>query len=97
MKVQVERKTGDTWRQVRVDVHASRNDNIWFKLEGAIYVLKDLREGTEVVTKTAKGWQKAGRVTRGTIFLGPDTDKSFSETMEEQARQNPVCTKPLFP
>jgi hypothetical protein len=94
MKVQVERKDGDAWKQVRVQASYSRNENYWFKLDGYIYVFKDLREGTDVVTKTAKGWEKAGSVVRGLVFLGPG--KSFSETMDEQAQKNPLWTKPIF-
>lgn len=94
MKIQVERKDGDSWRQVRVQVSPSRNGNYVFKLEGAIYVFKDLREGADVVVKTEGSWAKAGRVVRGTVFLGPG--KSYSETMDEQALKNPVWNKPIF-
>jgi hypothetical protein len=94
MKVQVERKDGDAWRQTRVQLKNSRNGNYWFKLDGSIYVFKDLDEGTEVVVKTEGGWARAGRVARGTVFVGEG--KTYSESMEELARANPVWTKPIF-
>ena len=94
MKVQVERKDGDVWRQNRVQASYTRNDNISFRLDGRVYVFKDLHEGRDVVTKTEKGWEKAGRVVRGTIFLGPG--KSYSEMAEEQALKNPLWSAPIF-
>jgi hypothetical protein len=54
-----------------VDVAMSRNSNYTFKHEGRVYVLKDKREGEQVLVLQNGHWVKAGRVARVCIFLGP--------------------------
>jgi hypothetical protein len=94
VKVQVERKDGDAWKQTSVQLGYSRNGNCWFRLNGATYVFKDFKVGCEVLVKTEQGWTKAGRVARGCVFLGEG--KTYSETMEEQALKEPLWVKPVF-
>jgi hypothetical protein len=94
MKIQVEWKDGDAWKQTYVELRSSRKGNIFFTLNDLAYVLHDLKNGSEVVVKSGSGWTKAGRVVRGTVFLGPG--KSYSESMEELAEKNPLWTKPTI-
>jgi hypothetical protein len=94
MKVQIERKHGDAWRQTSVQLKFSRRGNNWFSLHGATYVFKDFQQECLVLVKTKEGWAKAGRITRGCIFLGPG--KTYSETIEEQAFKEGMCIRPVF-
>jgi hypothetical protein len=83
MKAQVEWKDGDAWKQATVEMKSSRAGNTYFVHVGMVYVLASLREGSEVVTKGANGkWVKAGRVTRGSVFLGEGL--SWGETNEQK-------------
>jgi hypothetical protein len=94
MKARIEWKENDCWKQVDVQVGYSRNNNCYFKHNGTVFVFSSLKEGTEVVTKTAEGkWIKAGRVTRGGIFLGDGL--SYSETNEKMFLDQ-KWEKPVF-
>lgn len=95
MKAKVEWKDGEVWRQASVEVQYSRNNNYWFKHNGAVYVFPLLKEGTEVVMKSAEGkWVKAGRVTRSIIFLGEGL--SWSETNERNFKNETKWERPIF-
>lgn len=81
-KIAVERKDGSVWRQIIVKLHSSHKGNLFFRLEGNLYVLKNLKEGTTIIMydkANAFGprWVKAGRVVRGIAFLGDG--ESYSE------------------
>ena len=95
MKAKLEYRDGEVWRQSTVEIGYSRNKNYWFKHNGAVFVYPLLKEGTEVVTKTADGkWVKAGRVTRGCIFLGEGL--SFSETNDLRFKNETKWEAPIF-
>jgi hypothetical protein len=94
MKAQVERKDGDAWRQTRFQVKCSRRGNNWFALNGLTYVFKDFQQRCLVLVKTKEGWTRAGRVARGSIFIGEG--KTYSETMEEQALKEGRWIRPVF-
>jgi hypothetical protein len=94
VKVQVERTDGDAWRQTRIDLKYSRKGNNYFTLNGLTYVFKDFQQECLVLVKTKEGWTKAGRVARGSIFLGKG--KTYSETMEEQALKEDRWIRPVF-
>lgn len=70
MKVKVEWQDGQVWRSVLTNLTVSRRGNFTFRHDGKVYVFKEKREGSEVMVQAMNGWQKAGRVTRGTVFLG---------------------------
>lgn len=59
------------WRSVMVNVIVSRSNNYTFRHDGRVYVFKEKREGAEILVLAENEWQKAGRLTRGTVFLGP--------------------------
>jgi hypothetical protein len=81
LKSKIEWKDGEVWRQASVDVKYSRNSNLYFQHNGAVYAFRLLKEGSEVVMKNSQGrWVKAGRITRDCIFLG--NGLSWSETNE---------------
>ena len=95
MKKMIEWKDGDVWRQVTVEVSYSRNNNYWFKHNGLLYVFPLLKEGIEIIMKNAEGkWLKAGRITRGSIFLGEGL--SFSETNDAKFKSETKLEKPIF-
>jgi hypothetical protein len=95
MKATIEWKDGDVWRQAKVEVKYSRNNNYCFKHDGAVYVFPLLKEGTDVVCKTAEGkWIPAGRITRGGIFLGEGL--SFSETNDLKFKNETKWERPIF-
>jgi len=71
MRIKVEWQEGQIWRSVTVDAAVSRNSNYTFKHEGRVYVFKDKREGEPVLVLQNGHWEKAGRVARACIFLGP--------------------------
>jgi hypothetical protein len=52
-----------------------------FKHGGKVYVMKDLKKGTEVVVNQDGKWVHAGRVARDCIFLGDGM--SWSEINEK--------------
>ena len=86
MKARLEWKDGDVWRQVNIEVKYSRNSNLWFQHNGIFFAFPALKEGAEVVSKNSQGrWVPAGRITRGSIFLGDGL--SFSETNELKFKQ----------
>jgi hypothetical protein len=81
MKVTIERKDGDSWRQVQADLLHTKNNNCAVKHDGGILVFPNLKEGAEVVGLAGGKWTRCGRVTRGLIFLGEGL--SYSEMNEE--------------
>lgn len=95
MKAKLEYRDGEVWRQASVEVSYSRNNNYCFKHNGQIFVYPLLKEGTEVVTKTAEGkWIRAGRITKGSIFLGDGL--SFSETNDLRFKNETTLPKVIF-
>ena len=84
MKVKIEWKDGNAWKQSTVEIKCTRNSNLMCEHNGQILVFANLREGAEVVGLEGGKWVKAGRVTRGMIFLGPGL--SYSETNEQLFR-----------
>jgi len=70
MKVTLQWKDGDVWREVKCELRYSRNGNMFVKHDGKVYVFPNLKEDNDVVTKIDGKWEKAGRVTSGVIFLG---------------------------
>jgi len=83
MKVLIEWKDGIVWRQVHVVVCYSRKGNYWFKHADVVYVMPDMKEGTEIIMKSGDKWVHAGRVARGCMFLGEG--QSYSEFCTEKA------------
>ena len=98
-KITVERKEGDIWRQVTVKLTVSRKGNLFFQLEGRLYVLKDLKENTGIVmydkvNAFGPRWVKAGRVVRGIAFLGEGL--SYSEYTDRQFKNQTTWIPPKF-
>lgn len=90
MKALVEWKDGDHWHQAHVVVGCSRRENLWFKHEGNVYVMKDLKVGTEVVMQVSVGnWVHAGRVASGCIFLGEG--QTYREMQDEQYKKKTLA------
>jgi len=94
MKVQIEWKDGDAWRQVKVEVSYSSNGNYWFQHNGIIYVFPTLKDGTPVVMKAGSKWIRVGRVIHNYIFLGDGL--SWSETNELKFKAEMKWEKPIF-
>ncbi len=94
MKSTVEWKDGDAWKQARVELRRSRRNNTFFALGREVYIVTDLKVGSNILVKSDDQWIKAGRVAMGVIFLGEG--QTYSEAMEELALKNPVWTKPIF-
>jgi hypothetical protein len=96
MKAKVEWKDGEVWRQVDVQVAVSRNNNLWFKHAGAVYVFPSLKLGVEVVSKNSEGkWLKVGRVARDCVFLGEGM--SWSETNEAKFKNETKLVQLVIP
>jgi hypothetical protein len=70
LKTKIEWKDGAVWRSVSVNVAMSRKGNWFFKHDGKVYVFKEKRQGEQVLVLENGKWVKAGRITRGDIFLG---------------------------
>lgn len=80
MKIRIERREGDAWLGIKVNVGVSRNGNMYAKhhveaSDGSfverVLVWADEREGTPVVEKVAGKWVQVGRLTKyGEVFLG---------------------------
>jgi hypothetical protein len=85
MKAQLEWKDGDAWKQAKIEGAISRNNNMWIRHNGLVYVYANLKEGVKVVAKVGDKWVQAGRVTRGIIFLGEG--RSYSETIEQKFKR----------
>jgi hypothetical protein len=82
MKVIIEWKDGNTWKQAQTEILHTRNNNCAAKHDGSILVFQSLKEGEKVLGPVNGKWVKAGRVTRtGQIFLGEGL--SYSELCEQ--------------
>jgi hypothetical protein len=96
MKIRIESKDGDIWRNYIVELRASRKGNYYFQHDGKIYVFHENKQGVPVLCKIANDanahWEKAGRITKyHQVFLGEGL--SFSEFNEQNAsleREQPV-------
>lgn len=84
----------DLWRQVRVEVNCSRLNNLYFKHDGTVFVLPDMKTGTTVLKLEGKKWVQAGRVARGCVFLG--SGLTFAEFNEQQFKNETVLPKVVF-
>jgi hypothetical protein len=83
--IEIEIQTSpSTWRTFKTKIEATRNNNIKFRHNGHIYVLKELRKNTPVYVIEGEKWVQAGRVTHGRILLGEG--ESYEECMEKQPR-----------
>ena len=94
MKVQIEWKDGDAWRQVKVEVNYSHNNNYWFQHNGIIYVFPTFKNGTQVVMKAGDKWIPGGRVIHNYIYLGDGL--SWSETNEQKFKTEMKWERPIF-
>lgn len=55
-----------------VQLAFSRNGNWDFKHNGKVYVFREKYEGEQVLVLDSGKWVRAGRVTRGVVFLGEE-------------------------
>jgi len=83
-KTTIQWRDGNAWREAKADLKCTRNSNLSCEHNGQILVFPNLKEGAEVVGLENGKWVKAGRITRGLIFLGPGL--SYSETNEQLFR-----------
>lgn len=75
-----------TWRRANVDVQFSRRGNSFVKHRGdgededKVYVFKDRRVGTPVLSKNGNEWVEVGRIEfGGNVFLGGEEQMSYAE------------------
>jgi len=75
-----------TWMQAKVDLHYSAMNNNFVKHRkdgediAKVYVFKDCKAGTPVVTKIGKEWVEVGRIDiSGNVFLGTKEQLSYAE------------------
>ena len=78
-KIQVEWKKGDKWIYAKVALNYSKRGNYFVKHNGKVFVFKNLRNGTPVLTKTNNGWKIVGRIVDGVVFIGSKDELSFEE------------------
>lgn len=94
MKVTIERKDGNAWKQANAELKHTRNNNLSCQYDGQILVFPNLHEGSKVVGLENGKWAKVGRVTRtGLIFLGESP--SYSEQCEQlfQGRKEELAAR----
>lgn len=69
------------WRHVSVDEEVTRNGNLKARHGGKVYVYKDHRPGSPVISLDEDGkWVEVGRVDcAGRVFVGPEDALSSAE------------------
>jgi hypothetical protein len=85
-RVKVQWQEGPVWQSVMAKVTVSRKGNFTVKHDGKVYVFNEKREGAPVLVLNSGEWVKAGRVTRGSIFLGPGISSSEHYSSPEGIR-----------
>jgi hypothetical protein len=83
----------DVWREEKVSLSYTRNDNFSFRHAGKTYVFKDLKDGTPIMQVQERKWVKVGRVAHGILFLGEgQTYQEYRRQQVKEKLEKPVPT-----